>query len=264
MTKKTTTNKPKILFYDIETKPLKAWIWRPGKQVVRPAQLDTQYNEYDVICISYEWLHTNVKGTLDWGYKAQNSKKMIKRMTELFDEADIVIGKNNKRFDDKHMNTMRLKHGLPGRPDLSSKVDDLESQMRRHFMLASYGLDYFSEILGYGGKTKMCFQDWIDIVEKTKNGEKAFNKMCNYCAKDVHDTKLIWKHCEKHFIPKFNYAAAINDKENIVCTACGSKNVIKNGTRLSGVTKHQHYYCKDHGGYAGKKPINSKSNILRS
>ena len=167
--------KPKILFYDIETSPLQAWIWRPGKQVVNSSQL-TNYTEYDTICICYEWSHSNKRGKLDWGYSAQNSKKMIKQFTELCDEADIVIGKNNKGFDDKHVNTLRLKHNLPGRPDLLSKVDDLQSQMKKHFYLASYKLDYFSEMLGFGGKDKMEFKDWKDIVEKTVNGRKALRK----------------------------------------------------------------------------------------
>ena len=128
-------------------------------------------------------------GTVDW-YTQGKGKR---------------AGKNNKRFDDKHLNTMRLYHGLEGRPDLLEKVDDLETQMRRHFYLPGYGLDYFSGELGFGGKTKMFFEDWINIVEKTpKTGKKAFKKMTSYCLKDVHDTKLLWKHCESHFKPKLN------------------------------------------------------------
>jgi hypothetical protein len=254
------TTKPKILFYDIETTPLQAWIWRPGKQVVRPGQLVEGSSRHDVICIAYEWMHTGVKGCLDWGYKQQNSKKMIQKFTELCDEADIIIGKNNKRFDDKHVNSLRLFHGLEGRPDLLTKVDDLETQMRRHFALASYGLDYFSAELGYGGKDNMCFQDWIDIVEKTKNGKKAFKKMCKYCVKDVSDTVRIWKHCEKHMTPKYNHSAAVGD---LVCATCGSDKVIKNGTRMQGTVRYQNYFCKEHGGYAGKKTINSKKDIIR-
>jgi len=253
-------SKPKILFYDIETTPLQAWIWRPGKQVVRPAQLVEGYTRNDIICISYEWLHTNEKGTLHWGYEKQNSKQMVKDFTKICHEADLIIGKNNKRFDDKHLNSARLWHGLAGAPDLLSKVDDLETQMRRHFALASYGLDYFSEELGFGGKTKMCFDDWINIVY-TK-GKASYNKMLKYCAKDVHDTKLIWKHCEKHFQPKFNYSTFSG---NMVCKVCGSKNIRKNGTRTStsGMVS-QNYFCTDHNGYAGKLNLNARKPVLRS
>ena len=255
-------DKPKILFYDIETTPLKAYVWRTGKQVLRHGQLIPGADSYDVICICYEWLHSKEKGILGWGYKQQNSKKMIKEFTKVCHEADIIIGKNNKRFDDKHMNTMRLNHGLDGRPDLLAKVDDLETQMRKHFYLPSYGLDYFSAKLGFGGKDKMCFQDWIDIVEKTKNGEKAYKKMLKYCSKDVHDTKLIWKHCERHMNPKYNYSTAM---QKMVCKVCGSYKLRKNGyyTATTGI-KYMQFYCNNHKGYAGKLALNAKKQIMRN
>lgn len=256
-----TTNKPKVLIYDIETTPLQAWIWSCGKQVVRPGQLVEGRASYDVICIGYEWLHSNERGVLDWGYKAQNSKKMVEKFTKLCDEADIVIGKNNRRFDDKHMNTLRWKHDLPGRPDLLSKVDDLETQIRRHFYLPSYGLDYISAQLGLGGKTPMCFQDWIDIVDQTENGEKAFKKMLKYCLKDVRDTKKIYKYCEKHIQPKLNHSA-LHGK--LTCKVCGSVDIRKNGIYTSSVgTKYQQYYCKSHNGYAGKLSVNARKEIMR-
>ena len=255
-------SKPKILIYDIETTPLQAWVWRPGKQVVRSNQLVEGKSRTDIICLSYEYLHSNDKGTLDWGYEEQNSKKLVKEFTEICEDADLIIGKNNKRFDDKHLNTQRLWHGLSGSPHILKKVDDLETQMRKHFFLPSYGLDYFSAELGFGGKTKMEFSDWIHIVEKTPvEGEKAFKKMKKYCAKDVHDTKLIWLHCEKHFEPKYNYSAVLNE---LVCKVCGSDKIRKNGTRVeaNGVT-FQHYYCNAHHGYAGKINIKAKKTILR-
>ena len=253
------SKQPKILFYDVETTPLKAYIWRCGKQHVNQSQLITGSNAYDIICIGYQWADNKKAEILDWGYEKQNSKQMIKSFTKMCDEADIIIGKNNKRFDDKHINTQRLIHGLDGRPDLLSKVDDLESQMRKHFYLPSNTLDYFSNMLNFGGKNPVQFQDWINIVEKKKiEGKKSYKKMLTYCKKDVEDTVNIWKYCEKHMSPKLNRAAY---KENICCVTCGSVNIIRNGTRQAGLTTYQHYYCKSHGGYAGKTPL--KSNKIR-
>ena len=40
---------PKILFYDIETSPLKAWVWGLGKQVLRHHQLVDGYKKYGII-----------------------------------------------------------------------------------------------------------------------------------------------------------------------------------------------------------------------
>lgn len=254
------TKKPKILFYDIETSPLRAWVWRMGEQRVGQHQLDSKYDRYDIITLCYEWGHSNKRYTLDWGVKAKNSKKLVEKFTALCDEADIVIGKNNKRFDDKHMNTLRLHHGLPGRPDLLSKVDDLESQMRKHFYLPSYGLDYFSNMLGFGGKNNMCMQDWIDIIEGNQTlAAKKLKKMVKYCSKDVSDTKKMWYLTAKHFQPKLNLSAV---KSGLCCISCGSTNIHKNGTKMSGKTKYQTYMCREHGGYAGKIAVNSKKDVL--
>jgi hypothetical protein len=255
------SKKPKILFYDIETTPLQAWVWRPGKQVVRHGQLVGGMESYEIICIGYAWLHSSESGCLTWDYKTQNSKKMIQQFTKMCDEADLIIGKNNRRFDDKHLNTLRLLHGLPGRPDLLSKVDDLESQIRRHFYLPSYTLDYVSKLFGFGGKTSMSFQDWIDIMEKNANGEKSFRKMVSYCKKDVQDTKKLWKALESHITPKFNHSVHTGKS---VCKVCGSDNIRPNGsTRSPAGVKYVKYYCNDHKGHAGSHREGAKNPILK-
>ena len=244
--------KPKILFYDIETTPLQAWVWRCGKQVVRHDQLVEGRSRYNIICITYCWNDGGPVKSLDWDYEKQDDRPMIEEFDEMIKESDLTIGKNSDRFDVKQINTRRLFGELPGMPDWSQRTDDLEKQMRKHFYLPSYSLDYLSNELGLGGKVKMKFQDWIDIVEKGENGEKAFNKMLKYGKKDTRDTRTIWYHCEKHFTPKLNQAAYYGDH---CCATCGSTEIHKNGTRLSGQVKYQRFYCNDHGGYAGKCPI---------
>lgn len=255
------SNPPKILIYDIETAPLQAWIWRCGEQRVNPSQLVEGKDRYDIICLAYAWLDSNEKGVLDWNFKKQDSKPMVKEFTEMCDYADMIIGKNNKRFDDKHINTMRLIHGLDGRPDLMSKVDDLEVQMRKHFYLPSNGLDYFSKILGFGGKSPVGFEDWINIVTKhPTKGEAALKKMKKYCLKDVLDTKNIWNYCRKHIKPRYNYSK--EQQKGLVCANCGSVWTRKNGTITTNGKQYQNMYCNEHGGHAGRYLIGGKTKIL--
>jgi len=244
---------PKVLFYDIETAPLKFWGWGCGKQVVRHAQLVEGHSRYGIICITYCW-DKGPAHAIDWGSR-QNSAKVVKEFDKILEEADIVIGKNSDRFDNKHLNTIRMWHDLEPMADLQEKCDDLEKHMRRHFYLPSNALDYISNELGLGGKDKMCFQDWIDIVEKNGNAEKSLRKMVKYGKKDVTDTRAVWNYCKKHFKPRFNHAAYSGDHR---CVFCGSENIHKNGTRTIGKTRYQRYYCNGHGGIAGKAPINNK------
>jgi len=245
--------KQKILFYDIETTPLKAWVWRCGKQVVRHDQLTADRNMYDIICITYCWNDNKKAQSLDWGYTEQDSSQMIAQFDELIKSADVTIGKNSDRFDVKHINTRRLLSGISGMPDWTRYTDDLEKQMRKYFYLPSYSLDYFSSLLGFGGKIKMEFKDWIDIVEKSKDGEIAFKKMIKYGKKDVEDTRAIWKFCLSHFEPKV--------KQFGNCPHCGVTEFFKNGTRTSGKTKYQRFDCKKCGGYVGRAPFKSNGQL---
>ena len=108
---------PRLLFYDIETKPLVAYIWRLGEQVVTHKQLAKWGDKYDIICISYAWDDGKPAKTLDWGYRAQDSSKVITEFDKLVRQADITIGKNSDRFDVKHINSQRLLQDLPPLPE---------------------------------------------------------------------------------------------------------------------------------------------------
>ncbi len=246
--------------YDLETKPLSAYIWGLGKQVVRHGQLVKGHDQPGIICATYCWLHDDAPAeSIDWGYEEQDTVRVVKHMDEIIKSADHVIGKNSDSFDNRVLNACRMLAGLPGMPEWIRSTDDLERQMRRHFRLPSHSLDYISGQLGFGGKIKMEFQDWIDIVEKTENGRTALEKMIKYGKKDVEDTRALWHKMSEHFEPRFNHAAFDNNR--LACTRCGSLDLKRNGTQMSGGTKYQKYMCKTCGHYAGRCPI-SKVKLL--
>ena len=251
------TNKPRILYFDLETTPLQAWVWRMGDQTVRHGQLVTGRDSYDVICVTYCWNDGKPAKAMDWGFEEQNSKQMLADFDKLIIEADVVIGKNSDRFDNKHLNFHRMMNGQSGMPDWTKYTDDLEKQMRKHFgqALPSQSLDYISKILGLGGKIKMEMSDWINIVEKTEEenlGKKALAKMVKYGKKDVEDTRTIWEYVEAHITPKYNRSV---NSEHGSCATCGSYDLIKNGIRRQGQIIYQTYRCNSHNGYAGRKTI---------
>jgi hypothetical protein len=239
--------KPKILFYDIETRPLLAYIWRLGEQVVYHHQLAKHGAGYDIICISYAWDDGKPAKTFHWGYREQDSSRVIREFDKLVKQADVTIGKNSDRFDVKHINTQRLLQNLPPLPEWIDYTDDVEKQLRKYFVFPSYSLDYVSKALELGGKVKMEFQDWIDIVEKLS--EASFRKMMEYNRKDVEDTRAIWNKIKAHVKPKLNMATFYGDFR---CINCGSTELKRDGTRCRGKTKYQMFFCKTHNGYAGQ------------
>lgn len=241
-------DKPKILFYDVETIPFQAWVFQCGKQVVSPKQLVKGHNTPDIICIGYMWSTDKKATSLIWDGK-QNSKKMIKKFTKIAEKADVIIGKNNVRFDDKYVNTLRMVHDLAGNPEVMRKVDDLESQMRRNFKLPSNSLEYISTLLGLGGKNSMQLSDWIAIVQD--KCPVALKKMVTYCQKDVVDTKKIWDYCMRHFKDlKLDHKRWSG---KACCPSCGGLDIISNGyyTDCKGV-KYRRLFCNSHRGTAGR------------
>lgn len=242
--------RPKILFFDIETSPLLAYVWRLGEQVVYHHQLAKQGRSYGIICISYAWNDNSPVKTIDWGYQAQDTAKVIREFDKIIKQADVAIGKNNNRFDEKHINAQRMLKGLPPMPEWTAYTDDLERQIRKHFIFPSMSLDYISKELGLGGKSKMEFQNWVDIVER-KN-EKSFKKMLEYNRKDVADTRTIWNKIAPHVTPKLNQATFYGDFR---CINCGCQDLKKDGIRRNGKTTYQTFFCKGHNGYAGRVVI---------
>lgn len=241
---------PKILVYDIETTPVLAWIWRCGDQVVRHSQLHEKYNQTKIICVTYRWLHEKKSKALVFDIRRQCDKKVLKDFSKLANEADIILGKNNTKFDDKHINFRIFQHGLPPIHDLRRKSDDLERWMRSTFNMQSYALDYFSKLCTGEGKIAMYMEDWIDIV--LHKDKKKLDKMVEYGLKDVDDTVALIEEVQPYVIPKHNRAAFAGD---LCCTNCGSKKIKKNGTRIVGNIRKQAFYCNDHGGFAGYATI---------
>lgn len=245
------SNKPNILFYDIETSPIPVYVWRFGEQIVRHNQLIKRHKtlQYtNIICVTYCWNDDKPAKVIGWGYNKQDSKKVVKEFDKIIRQADVVIGKNSDRFDNKHLNTIRMLSGLDSMPEWTRYTDDLEKQIRKYFNLPSNSLDYISSLFGLGGKIKMDFDDWIHIVEKTpKKGRQAYKKMLEYGKKDIEDTRAVWNRIEKHIEPRYK----VQQEYGLSCKHCGITDVFMNGPRMLAGVKYQQFKCKN-GHYAGK------------
>lgn len=230
-------------------------MWQPGKQYVGHKQLVSGYDMWGIICITYCWNDGKPAKVIDWGYKEQDSGRVVQEFDEIIKQADLVVGKNSDKFDIKMINSVRMFSGLPGMPWWSTISDDLEKQMRRYFRLPSQSLDYISHKLGLGGKIKMEMADWINIVERTPTGEKALAKMIKYGKKDVVDTRTLWNTLSQHFDPKFNMATFTQNA--LSCKNCGSENIKKNGSSCKGKTRYIKWQCNTCNRYAGQSPLNA-------
>lgn len=289
---------PSLLVYDIETCLLRAKLFRPGKQVIRSSQLEQGYFYYThIMCITYRWAHENETRILTWGENEEDEMEMMRAFDTIIKQADVVIGKNSNRFDNKHINTQRLLYQFEGMPDWTKYTDDLQVQMKKYLALPSYGLDYYATLLGLGGKNKMEYGDWnamcdyrivqcIDCTGKiirdllkwmfgksystiVREGQAATTKMFTYGMKDTTDTIKLIAFSFKHFEWKYHAGAQVC-KKHLVCRFCGSENVEREKTKdnkdqvkIANANQRYHRYrCLNHDGYAGRVYVSKKTGKL--
>src|SRR5690554_3159719 len=90
---------PKILIFDIETAPMKAFVWRRWKQNI---YLDQTISEWFMISWAAKWLYDPhvMSGILTpEEIKKEDDTRIVRSIWQLIDEADIIIGHNCKKFD---------------------------------------------------------------------------------------------------------------------------------------------------------------------
>jgi DNA polymerase elongation subunit (family B) len=224
--------KPKILVIDIETAPASGYIWRLYDINVSLSQLiDTS----KVICFAAKWV--GEKKVMFHSNQEDTHKAMIKKAWKLFNEADAVIGYNSKNFDTKILNKEFILSGLP--PPTPYKHIDLLQTMRQNFKFMSNKLDHVSQELGIGKKTShQGFELWQSCMN---NDTKAWKLMKKYNVNDVKLTEELYDKVKPWLKTTFNHNEHTND---VVCPACGSTDLMKNGKYLSPNRSYQKYTCR--------------------
>lgn len=186
----------KVLVLDTETAPMTVLSFYIGSKVSIPHGQVLVPNK--VITIQYKWLHEKKAKYLEWdkiGDQFKDSRDFDdSSMTEEFNsnilsQADLIIGQNLDSFDMKVLNEVAKERHLT--PVSYIPSIDILKLSRKSVRAASHKLDYRSEQQGLGGKIKMVFQDWVDIIQGKVSAQK---KMVPYGLKDVIDTeKLFFK-----------------------------------------------------------------------
>jgi DNA polymerase elongation subunit (family B) len=231
-------SKPRILFFDIESRYIIFRGWRTGKQYVDQSQI-VLGEDSDIIMISYKWLGDKAIHTLHWGLHKQDSSKMIEEFSKVVESADLAVGHNSDSFDVRHINTQRLLHRQA--PIAWPQTEDTLKQIRRMFYLPSYRLDYVSKLLTGKGKEKVDFNVWVEIVEN--KSQKHFDQMIKYNRNDVKILEKDYKILAPYLKPKLNASLIVNNSKS-ECTRCGSTESRSKGIRYMSSGKYRRRQCK--------------------
>ena len=244
---------PKIFLTDIETAPLKAYIWESKTRYVPPTMFDGEYNNWFMLSWAGKWLlEPKIYGDVLTPKQAieRDDSALTYQLWKMLDEADIVVMHNGNKFDKKMMNMRFLLHGFP--PPSPYKVVDTLTVSRSQFLLPSYKLSYIAEILGISQKVK---HEGIDMWIKCLAGdEEALENMGKYNIGDIYPLEELYLMI-RPWIKNHPNIGVYAETDEPVCPVCGDVHLhmIPDSYSITAVSKFQNYRCGEYGAISKKR-----------
>ena len=204
-----------------------------------------------LLCFAAKWYDTrSVEFAATW----DSYDDMVLRSWQLYDEADIVVTYNGRRFDNKHLRGAWLLAGLtPPRP--WKDVDLFVSGAQ--FGFESRSLDHLCRRLGVQGKTGHYN---MDEAEAAADGDvKAQRSLKRYNIGDVRATERVYDALRPWLTnhPHLGLYEDIDDAK--CCNKCGSSDIVQDGYTYTALTKYALFRCQSCGGLV--RANNRKGNV---
>lgn len=234
---------PKVLLLDIETAPIIGYVWGLWDNNVALNQI---HSDWHVLSWSAKWLGDK-KIMYEDQRKAKNiedDKKLLKRIWELLDEADVIVTQNGKKFDIKKLNARFIINGY--QPPSSFKHIDTLAIAKKHFGFTSNKLEYMTGKLCLTHKKLKVkkFQGFELWKECLAGNLEAWNEMERYNKVDVLALEELY-----HILSPWDNSVNFNlysDSEEHVCN-CGSTSFLKRGFYYTNTGKFQRLRCNECG-----------------
>lgn len=200
-----------ILYIDLETS--KSLYFNYGAKVPsKYMNSEDLAHPYYVICWSASYVGSKTvwadcvtpeEAKIELDGTGGNDKRILGRLRELMDAADIIAGHNVDAFDIKRANTRFLLNGIE--PVVGKKTLDTLKIARSKFSFESNKLDEISKILGLRPKDDIRNSDWLRIVKT--GDEKTLKKVLKYNKGDVTSGKGVLDTFMKYSGKKTHYGA---------------------------------------------------------
>lgn len=188
---------PKILFIDIELKPILAQVWALWDQNVGLNQIQ---EDWSILSYCAKWkgsdeiIYEDLQGSEDF----EDDSSLLCNLWSLLNEADVVVGQNSKRFDVKKINARLVLNGYP-KPSTFRQIDTLLIA-KAQFGFTSNKLQYMTDRLctKYKKLEHGKFAGHLLWAECMKGNPEAWEEMRKYNINDVlsleelYDTLSSW------------------------------------------------------------------------
>lgn len=242
---------PKIVLADIETFPMLTATFSLYPENIGHDQI---LQDWSIICACWKYLDKPVvysSSILDdkeaFKESVNNDLVVVKRLRDVLQDADVVIGHNVKKFDLKKFNARLILHGLDPLPSGLLVLDTL-TEVRKVAAFSSNRLDYLGKVLTGEGKLPTEKGLWLKAL---KGNKKAIKDMVTYCIGDVKKLEEIYIKLRPYMKNHFHSGVLHGEDRQYSCQKCGSTNLTNGKVRhtAAGVKKIQKQ-CKTCFGYS--------------
>lgn len=218
---KNIVNPQKIMVYDIETSRIDAKVFWTHKQYVSWQQLR---GEPKIISVSWKWLGDDTVHHLHWDLENNCDRQLMVDFIEEYNKADLVVGYNNDKFDNRWINARAMKYGLP--VNMFVKSYDLMKRLKKFVRIPSYAMAYVAPY--FGCTLKLSHEGiimWDMIEDGTMEQKREYiQKMLDYNIGDIVTTEEIFLKLRKYLGTGINLTA-LDGGEKWMCPWTGSEDV---------------------------------------
>lgn len=236
----------RTLLYDLENSPNLAFVWDLWEANALSVEVP-----WEILSVAWKWLgDRKVQSmTREDCDNPDTDYDIVKRIWELFDEADVVVAHNGNSFDQPKSRARMLVHGMPP-PSPFKEVDTLLIA-RRHFKFGSNKLGDLGKTLGVGGKVQHTgFSLWQACM---KGDPAAWKLMRRYNQQDVVLLEKVYLKL-RPWMPRHPNIPAIDGKPD-ACPVCSSTELTLKGKTHTARTWRQRYVCRECGHFCSGAKI---------
>lgn len=247
---------PKVLVLDIETAPIKSWVWGLWKNNVGLNQISS---DWFILSYAAKYLgedtiyYDDMRGKVD----TEDDTHLLDGLWKLLNDTDIVLTQNGVSFDIPKIKARMLLNGyMPFSP--VKHIDTLQIA-KKEFNLTSNKLEYMTDKLcTEHKKLKHSNYSGFDLWAGMMRDELGAFEECEvYNIEDILSLEELYHKLAPWHTKHVNFNLYTEDEKH-VCR-CGSESVVEDGYAYTSVSKFRQYRCLDCGATTrGRKNLFSK------
>lgn len=242
--------KPTIATIDIETSPYLAFVWGLWDQNIGVNQI---VEERTILSVGWkplggkaEYIDTSDRKNV------RDDKILLETLWKLFNDVDIVVAQNGKKFDLKVINARMIMAGM--KPYSPVRVVDTKEVAKKYFGFSSNRLEWMgANVAGHPKDDHRKFPGMELWRECLKGNPKAWAEMKKYNLQDVKATEELYLKMLPWISNHPN--VGVYTGELHICPNCGSDNVQSRGTEKTQASSYTRYHCQNCGKWSRGKQM---------